>query len=42
MNSSKLDKFVEAARYFGTDDNPERFRERVGNLVKHKPVEKPE
>jgi hypothetical protein len=26
----------------GCDDDPDRFRERVGKLVKHKPVEKPE
>lgn len=40
---SQLDKFKEAARQLGTDDDPERFKERVGKLVKHKPVpEKPE
>ncbi|MEA3037056.1 MAG: hypothetical protein QOH04_2833 [Sphingomonadales bacterium] len=31
-----------AARALECDDDPERFRERVGKLVKHKPVEKPE
>lgn len=39
---SQLDKFKQAARELETDDDPERFRERVGKIVKHKPVEKPE
>jgi hypothetical protein len=40
---SQLDKFKEAARQLETDNNPERFKERLGKLVKHKPVpEKPE
>lgn len=39
---SQIDKFKQAARELETDDDPERFRERVGKLVKHKPVEKPE
>lgn len=39
---TQLDKFKQAARDLETDDDPERFRERVGKLVKHKPVEKPE
>lgn len=39
---SQLDKFKQAARDLETDDDPERFRERVGKLVKHKPVEQPE
>ena len=39
---SQLDKFKEAARELETDDDPERFKERVGKLVKRKPVEKPE
>ncbi len=38
----QLDKFEEAARQLETDDDPERFKERLGKLVKHKPVEKPE
>ncbi len=25
-----------------TDDDPERLRKRVGKLVRHKPVEKPD
>jgi hypothetical protein len=36
------DKFTEAARALECDDDPQRFRERVAKLVKHKPVEKPE
>ncbi len=40
---SQLDKFKEAARDLETDDDPERFKERLGKLMKHKPVpEKPE
>lgn len=39
---TQLDKFKAAARELETDDDPARFRERVGKLVKHKPVEKPE
>lgn len=39
---TQLDKFKQAARDLETDDDPERFRERVGKLVKHKPAEKPE
>ncbi|MDB5691235.1 MAG: hypothetical protein JWO81_298 [Alphaproteobacteria bacterium] len=39
---TQLDKFKEAARGLDCDGHPERFRERVGKLVKHKPVEKPE
>jgi hypothetical protein len=37
---SQLDKFKEAARDLETDADPERFKERLGKLVKHKPVEK--
>ena len=29
---------MQATRDLETDDDPERFRERVGKLVKHKPV----
>jgi len=39
---TQLDKFKQAARELGTDDDPDRFRERLGKLVKHKPVEKSE
>lgn len=43
MEQSQLDKFKEAARDLETDDDPERFKERVGKLVKQKPVpENPE
>jgi hypothetical protein len=38
----QLDKFKEAARELETDDDPQRFRDRLGKLVKHKPVEKPD
>lgn len=39
-SKTQLDKFEEAARDIETDDDPERFSERLGKLVKHKPVEK--
>lgn len=39
---SQLDKFKDAARHLETDDDPERFKERLRRAVKHKPVEKPE
>jgi len=39
---AQLDKFKKAARELETDDDPERFKERIGKLVKHKSVEKPE
>jgi len=38
----QADKFKEAARELSCDDDPARFRERLGKLLKHKPVEKPE
>ena len=41
-NKTQLDKFKAAAREHETDDDPKRFKERVGKLVKHKPVEKPD
>ena len=41
-DKSQLDKFKAAARELETDDDPERFKERIAKLVKHKPVEKPE
>lgn len=37
---TQLDKFKEAARELETDDDPERFKERLGKLVKHKPLTK--
>ncbi len=36
------DKFREAARALDCDDDEQRFQERVKELVRHKPVEKPE
>lgn len=39
MSQSQLDKFKEAARELETDDDPERFKERVGKLVKQKSKE---
>jgi hypothetical protein len=38
---TQADKFKEAARELGCDDDDARFKARVGKLVKHKPVEKP-
>lgn len=37
---TQLDKFKQAARDLETDDDPDRFRERLGQIVKQKPVEK--
>lgn len=37
-DKSQLDKFKEAARDLETDDDPRRFDERLGKLVKHKPA----
>ena len=39
-DKTQLDKFKQAARDLETDDDPTRFDERLGKLVKHKPVEK--
>ncbi len=39
---SQSDKFKDAARELECEDDEQRLRERVGKLVKHKPVEKPE
>jgi len=38
----QVDKFKDAARELECDDDEQRFKERLGKLVKHKPVEKPE
>lgn len=38
---TQLDKFKEAARELETDDDEQLFKERLGKVVKHKPVEKP-
>jgi hypothetical protein len=37
---TQIDKFKQAARDLECDDDEARFRERVGKLVKQKPVEK--
>lgn len=37
-DKSQLDKFKEAARELETDDDPERFKDRLRKIVKHKPV----
>lgn len=37
---TQLDKFKEAARDLETDDDPARFEERLGRLVRRKPVDK--
>jgi len=37
---TQLDKFKEAARELETDDDPERFKQRLEKLVKHKPDDK--
>lgn len=34
---SQIDKFKHAARELETDDDPQRFKERVGKLVKRPP-----
>ena len=36
----QIDKFKKAARDLECDDDPKRFTERLGKLVKPKPVEK--
>jgi len=36
---SQLEKIKEAARGLETDDDSKRFDERLGRLVKHKPVD---
>lgn len=38
---TQLDKFKQAARELETDDDPERFKEKLARLVKQKAVEKP-
>lgn len=37
VQKSQLDKFKEAAREIGTDDDEERFNEKLKKLVKDKP-----
>jgi hypothetical protein len=36
------DKFKEAARHIETDNDPEHLNERLGKLVKRRPMEKSE
>lgn len=38
---SQLDKFKEAARELGADEDEKRWDERLKKVVKQKPVEKP-
>jgi hypothetical protein len=40
--TEQVERFKQAAHDLECDDDPERFRDRVGRLVKHKPVERPE
>lgn len=35
-SKSQLDRFKEAAREIGTDDDEAKFNEKLGNLVKRK------
>jgi hypothetical protein len=37
---TQSDKFKEAARELETDDDPERFKEKLGHIVRHKPPKK--
>jgi len=39
---TQADKFKDAARELECDDNEQRFKDRLGKLVKHKPIEKPD
>lgn len=39
---SQSDKFKEAARELETDNDPERFKQRLEKLVKQRPERKPE
>lgn len=41
-DKSRPDAFRDAARSVGCDDDPDRFKDRLGKPMKHKPVEKPE
>lgn len=41
MDKPQLDKFKDAARELECDDDEQRFKERVGKLVKAKPAENP-
>ena len=37
---SQLDRFKEAARELGTDDDEERFNEKLKKMIKQKPSDK--
>lgn len=37
-SESQIEKFKAAARELETDDDPQRFKERLAKVVKHKPV----
>ncbi|MEO1195164.1 MAG: hypothetical protein AAFX45_03225 [Pseudomonadota bacterium] len=39
-NKAQLDRFKEAARELGTDDDEAKFNEKLGKLVKQKPDDK--
>jgi hypothetical protein len=39
---SQSERFMQAAPALGRHDDPDRFKKRLGKLVRHKPVQKPE
>lgn len=39
-DKTQLDRFKEAAREIGTDDDEAKFNEKLGKLVKQKPDDK--
>jgi hypothetical protein len=41
-DQTQLDKFKQAARELETDDDPQRFKERLAKIARQKPAEKPE
>ena len=41
IDKGQLDKFKEAARDLDCDDDPKRFTENLGKLVRRKPEDKP-
>lgn len=40
-DEGQLDKFKAAARELETDEDPKRFKEKLGKMVKHRPVANP-
>ena len=42
MPQTQLGRFTEAARELETDNDPERFKERLEKAAKHKPANGPE